>query len=398
MDNCNLSDKEENNTAVLYAAVSVTSLFLVIGAPLNAMLMGIIIKKLFTRPSFILLLNLAITNLLTCLLFMPLTIAYGIQVLADSKGCTLTSKLCQIAGFFSGMPLVSTYTVVLMAVDRVIYLKKPLRYGDIVTPCRMCTAILGVWLFCFVISITVIILNAVLLKPNAEFNTLCFPISIGALHEYLNIFLWFVLLFPEAVELVCWVCIIYIARKHLKRKLHGVLSHFGSTRVQTQRTKVRVQKRRDPKEYKKGQLQLVKLFAAFFATSFLTAFVVIVCGSFRSNASKLISYLTVLSHSILLPLMEVYLTQETRSAILNVFARCSGTHTHCCKRPHYSEEAGNACTPAFPESRVKNESFLESGGKSAEGTTESGAEKAKSIQSPDSSGGGADSALPPSPS
>ena len=87
MENCNLSVVVKNNTEVLYATVSLASLFLVIGAPLNAILIGIVIKKkLLTRPSVMLMLNLAIANLLACLLVMPLTLAYGIQVLADREG------------------------------------------------------------------------------------------------------------------------------------------------------------------------------------------------------------------------------------------------------------------------------------------------------------------------
>ena len=334
MENCNLSDVVENNTEVVYASVSLSSLFLVVGSPLNAIMIGIVIKKkLLTRPSVMLMMNLAIANLLVCLLVMPLTIAYGIQVLADKKGCTLTGILCQTAVIFSLLPLVSTYVVALMAVDRVIYLKKPLRYERIVTPCKMFAAILGVWLFSFITLIALIILNGLLPRTELYDNLLCFPFSIAAAHSYLTIVLGLLIFSPEIVELVCCVYIIYIARRHLLRRFHGMLSRFGSVRVQTQSaTKDKVQKGRE-KEYKKGQLQIVKLFAAFFTTSFLTAIAAFAFGLVGSNVFSLLSYLTILSRSILLPLMEVYLTHEVRSAILNTFfARCGGTHTHCCKR------------------------------------------------------------------
>ena len=283
----------------------------------------------YTRPSVMLMLNLAIANLLVCLLLMPLTIAYGIQVLADREGCALSGILCRIASAFGMLPLVSAYIVSLMAVDRVIYLKKPLRYEKIVTPCKMLTAILGVWLFFIISSGAIIILTSWF--PTTDMDTLCFPFSIGT-HTYLAIFFCLLVFFPEIIELACCVYIIYVTRRHLMRRFHGMLFRLGSVRFQSQRTK-EIQRTRREKEYKKGQLQMVKLFAAFFTTSFLTAVVAFVFSLVGGNNFSLISYLAILSHSILLPLMEVYLTHEVRSAILNTFfARCGGTHTHCCKR------------------------------------------------------------------
>ena len=172
------------------------------------------------------------------------------------------------------------------------------------------------------------------------------------------------------------------------QRLHGMLLRLGSVRVQNQRAKVgvRTQRTRREKEYKKGQLQMVKLFAAFFTTSFLTAVVAFVFGYIGGNVFSSISYLTILSRSILLPLMEVYLTHEVRSAILNTFfGRYGDTHTHssCCKGPHSegSQEAGNALTSVFPESGGKNAASALS--------TESGVEEADGTLTPNKSGGDA---------
>ena len=131
---------------------SVLLLFFIIGFPWNALVIGIILKKkLFIRPSVMLLLNLAIANLLICLMFMPFNIVFGILV----KGFTPEEfapmdRACNV--FVLQIALIRTiasiYTVSLMAVDRTIYLKKPLTYGEIVTPWRMFFAILTVWSFC----------------------------------------------------------------------------------------------------------------------------------------------------------------------------------------------------------------------------------------------------------
>lgn len=49
--------------------------------------------------------------------------------------------VCQTGTLFTMLPLVSIYTVALLAVDRAIYLKKPLIYEQIVTPWRIFFAI-----------------------------------------------------------------------------------------------------------------------------------------------------------------------------------------------------------------------------------------------------------------
>ena len=132
------------------------------------------------------------------------------------------------------------------------------------------------------------------------------------------------------------------------------------------------------------------------------------------NVYSFISYLLILSRSILLPLMEVYLTHEVRSAILNTFfARCGGTHTHCCKRSHSkgSQEAGNALAPAFLQSGGENvegaavsPAFLQSGGKSEAGSPAfpqcGGKSEAVSLAFPQSSGGNEEGAavIPAAPS
>ena len=54
-------------------------LFFLVGVPWNLLVIGVIVKKkLFTRPSVMLMLNLAIVNLLVCLLVMPFTMFCGV--------------------------------------------------------------------------------------------------------------------------------------------------------------------------------------------------------------------------------------------------------------------------------------------------------------------------------
>ena len=102
-------------------------LFFLVGVPWNLLVIGVIVKKkLFTRPSVMLMLNLAIVNLLVCLLVMPFTIFFGVSV--DFKNAIamrdffLADKVCQSGILLTMLASVSSMTVALMAVDRALYL------------------------------------------------------------------------------------------------------------------------------------------------------------------------------------------------------------------------------------------------------------------------------------
>ena len=106
-------------------------LFFLVGVPWNLLVIGVIVKKkLFTRPSVMLMLNLAIVNLLVCLLVMPFTIFFGVSVSFRNaftmRVFSLADEVCQSGILFLLLPGVSSMTVALMAVDRALYLKKPL--------------------------------------------------------------------------------------------------------------------------------------------------------------------------------------------------------------------------------------------------------------------------------
>ena len=111
-------------------------------------------RKLFTRPSVMLLFNLTIVNFSLCMLVMPFTIVFGITPELFIKEHEVAHKICQGSGIFViSLLLMSTITIAMMAVDRVIYLKKPLTYSHIVTAWRMLFAIVLAWLFCIALSL-----------------------------------------------------------------------------------------------------------------------------------------------------------------------------------------------------------------------------------------------------
>ena len=132
-----------------YINAAVSLLFMIIGIPWNGLVIAVILrKKMFSRPSGMLLLNLAIADILQCLLHMPMPVVAGIGSYRDATGF---HGVCQAAAISLVLSLlVVVYTVAFMSVDRAVYLKKPLTYDDIITSWRM-LAIL--WIFCIVISL-----------------------------------------------------------------------------------------------------------------------------------------------------------------------------------------------------------------------------------------------------
>ena len=61
-----------------YVNAAVFLLFIIVGIPLNILVMVVIFKKIFSQPSLMLMFNLALGGLLLCFLHMPIPIIAGI--------------------------------------------------------------------------------------------------------------------------------------------------------------------------------------------------------------------------------------------------------------------------------------------------------------------------------
>ncbi len=152
MDNPDYTDLDLRNSG--YATSAIVSLIFLIGVPWNMLVICTIVKKrLYSNPTIMLLLNLAITNLLLGLLVMPLNIIAGFAgEYLFGKTDAIRCHVCQTGVFLILLLWVSIHTLSLMAVDRFIFLKRPLDYKVLVTPKRMLVAII-IWIICTVVSI-----------------------------------------------------------------------------------------------------------------------------------------------------------------------------------------------------------------------------------------------------
>jgi hypothetical protein len=342
-----------------YVNAAFLFLFMIIGIPWNGLVIAMILKKkIYSRPSGMLMLNLTVANLLLCIVHMPLPVVGGIgnYSLEEFKNF---HGACQAAAIlFILLLLVVLHTVALMSVDRAIYLKKPLTYDHIVTPWRTLTAIITVWVICLAIS----------LPPLFGFGKAGYTNTFTCiLHSqpFDNIGHYFILVTAFGstgfvAQMIGCGCIIYITRKHLLKRLHRV--NGSSQRSEGQRSegqrsegqrsegqRSEGQRSDDQKleimdgknsavsKYKQDQLQMVKVFGGIFTASSLTAVPAISLGvailfSAYTNWFATAAYLSVLSKSVVHPIVESYMTYETRETISEIFSDCRKKKCCCVQR------------------------------------------------------------------
>jgi ABC-type Fe3+ transport system permease subunit len=282
---------------------------------------------MFSRPSGVLLLNLAIANILLCLLHMPMPIIIG------TSGIGNFYVACQAAGFLLVMlTAVIISTVALMSLDRVIYLKKPLTYDRIVKPRRILPVIISVWILGLALSLPPLLgFGEVGYADNILACTTLTHENMRLVNSYVQYYILVAVLAASGhlIQLFGCGCIIYITRKHLLKRLRrAVGSVKGKGRKQT--TEMKVGKNEAFKKYTKDQLTMVKVFGAIFTASLLTLLPVIayLVSVFFSNYKVTLwlataAYLSVLSKSVVHPIVESYMTYEIRQTISKLLPSCT---------------------------------------------------------------------------
>ena len=304
----NPDDPNFDNITNGYAIASILILFLLVGLPWNLWVLCVILyKSLYTQPIIMLMLNLTITNLLLIIMVMPFVIITGfasefIFGPTDSIRC----KVCQIGVVNIVLPNVSVHTLALMSIDRLLYLKKPLHYKNIVTPGRMLVVIVFIWFLCIIIA----------LPPLFGFGSIlfsytvaaCVPIFVGETTIAPNIY--YVLagmgevLFPLTALFVAYVWILCIARKSLFRKLQRDL-HLSSEDSENGHH----DSKKTLKAYNRDQFRLVQIFGAIFTANIIT-WVPMVVMSIVIAIQGVGYTLSFLAETVIHPILEARLIKE----------------------------------------------------------------------------------------
>lgn len=260
---------ERNRPAVLSTAVF-TLVFIIVGLPSNLLIiLSILWQHLYKEPTYILFLNLAITDLLVCILVMPFTVMSGFvgsYILGDSDGSRC--KWCMTAVIFVTLSLVSLHTLALMSLDRFIFIKLPMKYHRVVTVRKSVCCVMVLWVLCISVS----------LCPVLGFGDVSFGLSIASCTITLKeatrvtsnvhyfIFLVAVAVFPLSVLVATNTWIACIVQKHIR----GIyVSLKGSLPSDQEQVTISIRRRLN-KEKNHKQLQFMRVFGAILLSNLVT--------------------------------------------------------------------------------------------------------------------------------
>ena len=198
-----LTDSVYNNLAAL---ISINSISAITAILLNALVIIVVATKQQLRtPYNILLACLAATDLLVGVLVQPLFVASEIKhIRGIGPFCALDTVLVVITYSVCGA---SIGHLVLISVERYVFIKLPLRYEDIVTEERITGGVLMTWAVSASVSIMMIVLASIN-SESEEYQT------------FLTIFdvqITFIVLVYVAVIVYSYVAIFLEARKHKRR-------------------------------------------------------------------------------------------------------------------------------------------------------------------------------------
>ena len=140
----------------LLATVVALEMVLALLANLFIVVCTLCVPRTLRKPSTIFLLNLALSNLIMSTLFMPFTVVTaGVGEWMAGANTAQKSGLCSFVGFvFSFSVSASVHTLAAISFDRFLFIVKPLRYRQIMTPWVTLLIALGINVIAVLFSIT----------------------------------------------------------------------------------------------------------------------------------------------------------------------------------------------------------------------------------------------------
>ena len=304
-------------------------LFMLIGIPWNLLLFVIIIKKhLFKQPAILLLLNLAITNLLLCMIVMPMIIipALAGEFIFGSSDYA-RCRVCHLTLIMSILLLMSVHNIALLSLDRFLYVKKPLQYQNIVTLKRVIAVLVLCWLVFTAFSILPVF--GVGLVTFTEVLSACVLTwavkGLNIHYVYYWVFVVCACLTPVTILVITNTWMICIMRKSLSRGyLRSKKNSFGSWGTSTRSLQLR-------EKHTKDQVRLVQIFGSLFLSSVLTWLPLVIAISMVTAANLFVleftvfAFLSILSQPVIHPILQVLLLNDIRMVVVkpcNVLIKC----------------------------------------------------------------------------
>ncbi len=354
-----LNPRVQTDTATRYTLTVILILLLVIGVPSNSMVILVAVKKQLyrTQPIIISLLNLAITDLLLCVLVIPLnTVTLIMGEFKFGQSDFTRCQVCQTGAIFITLVLGSLNNLAIMSVDRFIYLKAPLHYSKWVTNTRILIATILAWgLSIATVFPTLFGFSEMRFSTAVGICTVAFSGSTPvAKNSHYLIFLGVMIFLPITTLVVTNVWGVYIIQKHLRKKSRNL----KRDKV-TQRGSFHEQMKRQQRTL---QGKLVKVYSAIFITNLITYLPMVVrilIGvvaedeefSQAVRISGSLAYMALLSQAVVHPIVQASLTRDVRRGILAQFR----TARNSVRKISQSEMKSSNCEKKVVEKNDSNE-------------------------------------------
>ena len=313
------------------ATAILTFSFILVGIPSNILILVSILRKhLYREPTYVLLLNLAIANLLMCILVMPFTVISGFAG-GFIFGTTdwIRCRVCQSAFALVCLALFDLHIVALISVDRYMFVKYPFKYYSVVSIRRVVILTLGLWVFCVLMS----------LCPLFGFGDIHYGFTISACKIRLdgsttvtkNIYYGVLvavelLVIPMPVLVFTNSSIIWTVQKHLRR-IYATKKEVGCSHEEMVS---KILKDFERTKHKK-QLQLIKVFGGILVGHVVTwlpviiyVFRVAIRGQDHFTAlDGVFAYTSFIFFPVLHPILEACLIPEVRKFLVSMICFCA---------------------------------------------------------------------------
>ena len=313
---------------IALGVVIVLIIFMLIGVPWNLIVIATVLKKrLFLQPAILLLLNLAITNFLLCLVVMPLNVIPAIAhefIFGDTD--YVRCLLCQVTGVaINFLLLMSVYNVALLSLDRFLYIKKPLKYEEVVTVKRVVVVLVACWVLFMLFSLLPVFglgefsLGSVVSTCTVNFSEYGSNIP----YIYFWVFVIAASVLPTIMLLVTNIWMLCIIRKSVLKYYHRARNRGGG-----KGRDMSVHSRLKQKN-KWNQVRLLQIFGAILCASIITwmpTFVSIVVLATRTIVLWLIvfGHVTILSQAVIHPVLQVIFLRDIRVEITRPYHYLKG--------------------------------------------------------------------------
>ena len=317
--------EESKSTTVGYVYATIALIFFTVGVPMNVFVMIVIIRRhLWNSVPMILMLNLTVNNIAICVLILPFVIVSGYSTeYVFGSSDYIRCRVCSFGVFNLCLQLVPEYTIAFMSVERLLYLKLPLKYESVVTPRCAVILVLLIWIVCILLSVPPLLgfgeVSFFYKIANCAFvsfadGTSGANIAFGVVISLLGIL-------GLSVIVIAYLWIVIIARSSLLKKADHYASWSASSQVSADLSEECKQLKKEDHKKQFRMVQLLGLIFGVSAIAWLPFTAISITSSIIGTFSVPIlyfffTYITYMSAVIIYLILQVFLTYQIKEAVV----------------------------------------------------------------------------------